>query len=121
MDFVNKVVSLHKYEDPKQNLLLDYHYEVFDPILSCSNQENLSSFCSTQSNVYFQKFRVWESTLPLCVVPQVFNFHEIVNWCASHYSIQTQWVVTQVNSQIFITTTAEEILKILGLNMTNFP
>ena len=120
MESINKVVPLHKYEYPEQNLLLDHHYEVFYPNLSCSNKEKFSSFYLTQSNVHFQKFKVWDSTLPLCVVQQVFNFPEIVDWCASHYSVQNQSVITQVNSHIFITINSEEILKMLGLGMTNF-
>ena len=65
---------LHKMVDPEQNLLLDHHWEIYDPILFCSNQEQLPSYCSTQSNVYFQKFKVWELGMPLCIVPQVFHF-----------------------------------------------
>ena len=118
MESVNKVVSLHKSEDPKQILLLDNHYEVFNPILSCSNQEKMTSLCSTQLNVHFQKFKVWDSTLPLYVIPQVFSFLDIIDWCASHYSVQNQPVITQVN--IFITINAEGILKMMGLDMTNF-
>lgn len=37
MESVNKVVSLHKSEDPEQTLMLDNHNEVFDPIFSYSN------------------------------------------------------------------------------------
>ena len=116
MESINKVVSFHKYEDPEQTLLLDHHYKVFDPILSCLNQETLLSFCSTQWNVHFQKFKVWDSTLPLCVVPQVFNFPKIVGWCASHYSIKNQSIITQANSHIFVTINSKEILKMLGLD-----
>lgn len=74
MKFFNKFVTLHKTVDPEQNLLLDHHWEIYNPILSCSNQEQPPTFCLTQFNVYFQKFKVWESGLPLCVVPQVFHF-----------------------------------------------
>ena len=78
MESVNKFVSLHKSEDPEQTLMLDSHYEVFDPILSCSDQEKLPHFCSSQTNNHFQKFKIWDSTLPLYVVPQTFNFPEII-------------------------------------------
>lgn len=74
MDSVNRVVTLHKSIDPEQNLLLNHHWEVYDPIFSCSNQEKLRTFCSTQLDVYFQKFKVWESGSPLCIIPQVFHF-----------------------------------------------
>ena len=90
MKSVNKFVSLHKSKDPEHTLLLDSHYEVFYPILSCSNHEKLPYFCSSQPNDHFQKFKIWDSTLPLYVVPQVFNFLEIIDWCASHYFMQNQ-------------------------------
>ena len=119
MESVNKVISLHKYVDPKQNLLLNLYWEVYDPILTCSNQEKLPTFCSSQSDVYFPKFKVWESGLPHCIIPQVFHFPELIDWCVSHYSIQTISIVTQITSQIFITVTDKEIVKMLGLNSTN--
>ena len=88
MESANKTISLGKSIDPEQNLLLDSHYEVFSPILCCSNQEKLPLLCSSQMNEYFQKFKIWDSTLSLYVVPQTFNFTEMIDWCASHYSIQ---------------------------------
>ena len=53
MESVNKSISLHKSIDPEQNALLDSHYEVFDPILSCSYQEKLPLFCSSENNEHF--------------------------------------------------------------------
>jgi len=53
MESINQSFFLHKPEDPEQTLMLDNHYEVFDPILSCSNKEKLPSFCSSQTNVHF--------------------------------------------------------------------
>ena len=88
MESVNKSISLHKSEDPEQTFLLDNHYEVFNPILSCSNQEKLPLFYSSQTNKHFQKFKIWDSTLSLCVVSQNFNFPEMIDWCDSHYSTQ---------------------------------
>ena len=88
MESINKSISLHTSEDPEQNLLLDIHYELFDPILSCSNQEKLPLFFSTQMNEHFQKFKIWDLALSLCVVPKTLNFPEMIDWCASHYSIQ---------------------------------
>lgn len=120
MESVNRVVTLHKYVDPEQNLLLDHHWEVYDPIFSCSNQEQLLTFHPTQSDVYFQKFKVWESGLPLCIVPQVFHFPNVIDWYVAQYLAQTRYIVTQISSQIFITITAKEIIKMLGLNSTNF-
>ena len=99
--------------------MLDSHWEVYDSILMCYNQEKLPTFCSAHFDVYFQKFKVWELGLPLCIVPQVFHFLEFINWCVAHYSVQTRSIVTQIISQIFITITVEEIVKMLGLNSTN--
>ena len=120
MESVNKSISLHKSIDPEQNILLDSHYEVFDPILSCSNQEKLPLFRSSQTNGHFQKFQIWDSTLSLCVVPQTFNFPEIIDWCTSHYSIQNQSIISQVNSKILLTINTKEIQRMLGLDSTNF-
>ena len=120
MDLVNRVITFHKYVHPEKNLLLDHHWEVYDPILTCPNQEKLLTFYSTQSDVYFQKFKVWESCLPLCIIPQVFHFLDLIDSCVSHYSFQTKSIITQITSQIFITVTVEEIIKMLGLNSTNF-
>ena len=53
MEYVNRVVALHKITDPEQNLLLNHHWEKYDPILSYSGQEQLPTFYSTQSDVYF--------------------------------------------------------------------
>lgn len=100
MEYVNKSISLHKYIDFEWNLLLDSHYEVFDLILSCSNQEKLPLFCSSQDNEYFQKYKIWDSTLSLCVVPQTFNFPELIDGCASYYSIQNLSIISQVSSKI---------------------
>ena len=120
MESINNVVSLHKSKYPKQTLMLDNHYGVFDPVLSCSNQEKITSFSSTQTNIHFHKFKIWDSAFPLCVVPQVFNFPKTIDWCASHYFVQNQSIIIQVNSQIFITINAEQIQKMLGLDSTNF-
>ena len=57
----------------------------------------------------------------MCVVPQVFQFPNLIELCVAHYSNETRFVVTQNSSQIFITTTSEEIIKMLGLHSTNFP
>ena len=120
MEFVNKSISLHKSTDLEQNLLLHIHYEVFDPILSCYNQEKLPLFYSSQANEHFQKFKIRDSSLSLCVVPYTFNFPEIIDWCTSHYSIQNQSIISQVNSKILLTVNTKEIQRMLGLDSTNF-
>ena len=120
MESVNKSISLHKSTDPEQNLLLHSHYEVFDPILSCSNKEKIPLLYSSQTNKYFQKYKIWDSSLSLCVVAQTFNFPELIDWCASHYSIQNQSIISQVNSKILLTINTEAIQTMLGLDSNNF-
>ena len=79
MESDNIIITLHKSVNAKKKLLIDHDWEVYDPILTCSNQEKLPMFCPTQSDVYFQKFKVWEYGLPLCIAPQVFNFLELID------------------------------------------
>ena len=67
------------------------------------------------------RFQVWDSDLPLCIVPQVYHFPEFVVWCAEHHAIDSRLVVTEKLSQLFITVSHEDIIKMLGLHTINFP
>lgn len=55
--------------DPNQNNLLDQDWEIFDQIFSCTNQEKLPISFLSQPDEITKKFKVWESGLPLCIVP----------------------------------------------------
>ena len=66
-------------------------------------------------------FHVWESILPLCIVPQVFHFPELVVWCAEHFSHDSNSIVYEQLSQIVINISRESITKMLGLHITGFP
>ena len=71
---INMALTVHRVNDPDQNLLTDQHWEVTDTILSLSNfQELLIHFFGNPEELIV-RFRVWNSGLPLCVIPQVFHF-----------------------------------------------
>ena len=94
---------------------------VSDPILSCTNlQDPLIHFFSNPEDLMVQ-FRVWESDLPLCIVPQVFHFPELVVWCTEHFSPDSSSIVFEQLSQIVINIYRESITKMLGLHITRFP
>ena len=78
MDSVNMCLTVHRVNDPDQNILIDQHWEVYDPILSCSNQDVLPSYFFNHPDELATHFRVWDSGLPLCIVPQVHHFPEII-------------------------------------------
>lgn len=58
--------------------------------------------------------------MPLCIFPQVFHFPELIEWCIVHYLNKTRSIVTQKSSQIFITISSKEVIKMLGLYSTSF-
>lgn len=71
-------LTMHKVNDPDQNLLVNQQWDIFDPILSCTNQDHLSVFFLIQSEELTLRFCVWDSGLPLYIVPQVYHFPELV-------------------------------------------
>ena len=121
MESINMALIVHRFNDPEQNLLVDQQWEVSDPILSFSNQEHLPVYFLSNWEELTVRFWVWDSGLPLCIVPQVYHFPELVVWCTEHYAIDSRSVVTDQLSQIFITISREDIIKMLGLHTTNFP
>lgn len=84
MEACNRSLTIHRVSDPNQTNLLDQHWEIFDPILSCTNQQLLPTFFLNQSEEITSKLNIWEFGLTLCVVPQVFHFLEFIVWCAEH-------------------------------------
>ena len=58
MESHNQILSFHRIFDPDQTILLDQHWEMFDPILSCANQEILPAFFLNQTNEINMKFKV---------------------------------------------------------------
>ena len=90
MESINIALTVDRVNDPKQNLLIDQQWEVSDPILLCSNLENLPVFFLSNPEELIVIFPVWELGLPICIVPQVYHFPEWVVWCAEHFSNDTK-------------------------------
>ena len=88
-------LTIHRVNDPDQNLLVDQHWKIIDHILSCTNQDKFPILFLSQPDELDLRFRVWDSCLPLCIVPQVYHFPEFVVWCAKHYSNESRPVVTE--------------------------
>ena len=109
-------LTIHKFNDPEQNLLVDQHWEVSDPILSCSNLQDLPIPFFSNPEELMICFHIWESSLHLCIVPQVFHFPELVVWCADHFSPYSNSIVSEQLSQIVIKISRESITNMLGLH-----
>ena len=62
-------LTIHRVNDPNQNLLVDQQWEISDTILSCTNKDLLSVFFLSQHEELTLRFYVWDSSLPLCIVP----------------------------------------------------
>ena len=88
-------LTVHQVNDPEQNLLVDQQWEIYDPILSCSNQDLIPVHFLSHSKELTLIFRVYDSDLLVCIVPQVYHFPELVVWCTKHYSIDSRSVVTE--------------------------
>ena len=86
---------IHRVNDPDQNLLVDQHWEITDPILSCTNQDKFPILSLSQPDELDLRLQIWDFGLPLCIVPQVYHFPELVVWCAKHYSNESRSVVTK--------------------------
>lgn len=121
MESINMALTIHRIHDHEKNLLVDQQWEVLDPILSCSNLENLKVYFLSNLEELTIRFRVWESSLPLCIVPQLYQYPKLVVWCAEHYASDSKLVVTKQLSQIFITISQENVTKMIGLHTANFP
>ena len=78
VESINMALTMHRVNDPEQNLLTDQHWEVTDTILSLSNFQELPMhlFCNPEDLIV--RFRVWNSDLPLYVIPNVFHFPKLV-------------------------------------------
>ena len=121
MESINMSLTIHRVNDPDQNLLVDQHWEIVDPILFYTNQDKFPIFFLSQLDELDLRFWILDFGLPLCIVPPAYHFLELVVWCAEHYSNESRSIVTEKSSQIFITVSAEEVTKMLGLHSTNFP
>jgi hypothetical protein len=69
MESVNKSLNIHRVKDLDQNILVDQHWEITDPILSYTNQDKLPVLFLSQLDELALIFRVWDFDLPLFIVP----------------------------------------------------
>lgn len=120
MEAYNSTLTVHRVSDPNHTNLLEQHWEIFDLILSCTNQQFLPTFLLNQSDEITSKFNIRELGFPLCVVSQVFHFQELIVWCDKNYSNSTRWVIIE-KLQIFIRIFDETFMKMLGLHSIGFP
>ena len=111
MESINMALKVHKIHEPEQNLLVNQQWEVPYPILSCTNLEQLRIYFLSNPKELTVRFWVWESGLPLCIVPQVYHFNKLVIWCVEHYTSDSKSIVTEQLSQIFITISRESVIK----------
>ena len=97
-----------------------YHqWEILDFILACNSQDTLPLQFFSYANEISNCFHVWDSALPLAIVPQVYHYPELVEWCAERYSSENQSILTYESNQIFLTISKEDIIKTLGLQDAN--
>ena len=121
MESINMSLPVYRVNDPDQNLLVDQHWEISDPILSCTNQDKLLVLFLIQPDELALILWVWDSGLSLFIIPQVYHFPELVVWFAENYSNESRSIVTEKSSQTFIIVSPEEVNKMTGLHSTNFP
>ena len=74
MDSINMSLTIHRVNDLDQNLLVDQHWEITDPILSYTNQDKLPILFLNQPDELDLRFQIFDYGLPLCIVPQVYHF-----------------------------------------------
>ena len=74
MESINMALIVHCVNDPEQNFLVDQQWEVSNPILSCSNLQNLPFFFLSNPGELTIRFYVWELGLPFALSPKCFIF-----------------------------------------------
>ena len=121
MESINMALTMHRVNGPMQNLLVYQQWEVSDPILSCENLQDLSIHFFSNLEELMVQFHVWESGLPLFIIPKVLHFLELVIWCAEHFTPDSNSIVSEQISQIVINISKESITKMLGLHTRGFP
>ena len=99
--------------------MIDHQWEISDPILACSSQDALPLQFYSYPDEFANSFHIWDSALPLAIVPQVHHYPELVEWCVEHYSPENRSILTYETIQIFLTITKEDIIKTLGLQDNN--
>ena len=108
-----------RINDLEKEILIDQQWEISDTILACSSQDTLPLQFFSYPDEVANRFHIWVSALPLCIVPQVHHYPELVKWWVERYSSETRSILTYENNQIFLTITKEDIIRTLGLQDTN--
>ena len=116
---MNLCQTVHRVNDPNQEILIDHQWEISDPILTCSSQDALPLQFFSYLDEFANRFHIWDFGLPLAIVPQVLHYPELVEWCTEQYSPENRSILTYETNQIFLTITKEDIIKTLGLQDTN--
>ena len=86
MTTMNLCQTVHIVNDPDQKILIDHQWEISDPILACNSQDTLPLQFFSYPDEIANHFHVWDSALPLAIVPQVHHYPELVEWCIERYS-----------------------------------
>ena len=116
---MNLCQIIHRVNDLDQEILINHQWEISDPILACSSQDALPLQFFNYPDEFANCFHIWDSALPLAIVPQMHHYPELVEWCVERYSPENRSILTYETNQIFLTITKEDIIKTLGLQDTN--
>ena len=115
MSSMNLCQTVHRVNNPDQEILIDHQWEISDPILACLSQDALPLQFFSYPDEFANCFHIWDFVLPVPIVPQVHHYPELVQWCVECYSHKNQSILIYETNQIFLTITKEDIIKTLGL------
>ena len=83
---MNLCQTIHRVNDPDQDILIDHQWEISNPILACNSQYTLPLQFFSYPDEIANHFHVWDSSLPLAIVPQVHHYPELVERYVERYS-----------------------------------
>ena len=66
---MNLCRTIHRVNDPDQEIIIDQQWEISDPILAYSSQDTLPLHFFSYPDEVANRFHIWVSALPLCIVP----------------------------------------------------
>ena len=70
--------TIHRVNAPDQEILIDHQWKISDPILACTSQDTLPMQFFSYLDEIAKCFHVWDSALPLAIIPQVHHYPELV-------------------------------------------
>ena len=112
---MNLCQTVHRVNDLDKEILINKQWEISDPILAYSSQDTLPLQFFNYPDEVATCFHIWVSALPLCIVPEVPHYPELVECFTKRYSFETRSILTYETNHIFLTITKEDIIKTLGL------